>query len=282
VTAPAAPPAPQGDVALAYFFWEESHVPQTLANTLNQFDGVLVPADFIRSALIDSGVTKPIIDVGFSPNLEPFSALYGKPSNGQRKARPFTFLHVSSCFPRKGVDVLLTAYARAFRNTDNVRLIIKKPKAAKRPDVESIKVLNPDMAELILMEEDIDVGAMRNLYLEADAVVSPSRGEGFNLPAAEAIAAGMHLIVTGYGGHMQFCRPEVARLLRYTMAPSMQPNSLWAEPDVDDLCAALREAKEGKTDRDPKARDDILALLGGKAWIARIMDAIDKVAGTAS
>ena len=46
-----------------------------------------------------------------------------------------------------------------------------------------------------------------DLFRDADVMVLPTRGEGYNLPALEAMAAGLPLIVTGHGGHRDFCGP---------------------------------------------------------------------------
>ena len=74
----------------------------------------------------------------------------------------------------------------------------------------------------------------------------PTRGEGLNLPAAEALAAGLPLIVTGYGGQSDFVDGANVRLLDYRFAPSESHvatlNSVWCEPSWKDLVGALRDA----------------------------------------
>ena len=122
---PVTPPAPRGHLTIAYFFWEESMVRRDIVEILNMFDGVIVSAAFIKKSLILSGLQKPIFVVGYSPNIEQFVAIHSKKAVEQQAVRPFTFLHVSSCFPLKGVDVLLQAYAKTFSCNDSVRLIIK-------------------------------------------------------------------------------------------------------------------------------------------------------------
>jgi glycosyltransferase involved in cell wall biosynthesis len=80
-------------------------------------------------------------------------------------------------------------------------------------------------------------------------MVLPTRGEGFNLPAAEAMAAGVAVIVSEIGGHADFCTPQTARLIRCGVEPAQShlaaPGALWAVPDEADLVSALREATAG-------------------------------------
>jgi glycosyltransferase involved in cell wall biosynthesis len=193
-------PVEQGDLTLAYFFWEESIVPLDTIKDLNRhFKAVLAPSRFVAKTLIDSGLSIPVRMVGFTPRLDTFRDI----ANCRRSAasRPFTFLHISSGFPRKGVDVLLEAYSRAFRRDDAVRLVIKvfpNPLNDVGAQIARLKEADPDAAEIMLLDRDIHEAELLDLYRQADAMVLPTRGEGFNLPAAEAMAAGLPVIVTGY------------------------------------------------------------------------------------
>ncbi len=240
-------PDQPGEASFAMFFWEESLIPAETVALLNRsFRGVLAPTRFVAKVLIDSGVRVPVRLVSYVPDLARFAALARHPHQPQRT---FTFLHVSSCFPRKGVDVLLAAYARAFRAGDPVRLIIKgfpNPHNEVAEQIAAARSADPGMAAVEFINRDLDDAALLALYAEAGAMVLPTRGEGFNIPAAEALAAGLPLIVTGHGGHMDFCDAGNARLVGWRHAPSgshlATPHSVWAEPDRDDLAAALREA----------------------------------------
>jgi glycosyltransferase involved in cell wall biosynthesis len=51
------------------------------------------------------------------------------------------------------------------------------------------------------------------LYGMADVFISATRGEGFGIPIAEAMASGNLVIVPNKGGHMDFCNTANALLL---------------------------------------------------------------------
>ena len=274
-------PENAGDACLALFFWEELLVPADTVARLNQsFRAVLTASRFVAKALVDSGLSIPVHVIGHAPWLEGFRALARRrpdPAGLARARREdvFTFLHVSSCFPRKGIDVLLAAYARAFRGGDRVRLVIKgfpNPHNDAAAQIARLRARDPDAPEIELIDRDLDEAGLLDLYARADAMVLPSRGEGFNLPAAEAMAAGLPVIVTGFGGHLDFCGPDTARLVAWRFAASgshlATPHSVWVEPDVDDLAAALLEAvRSGARDpglREPSLREPGVREPGGQ------------------
>ena len=244
----------QTDLKLGWVAWEESLVPHDMVQFLNRrFEGVVVQTRFVAKALIDSGVRVPLRLMGYAPDLDDFAAVGAARANSERRSRPskekpFVFLHVSSCFPRKGVDALLAAYAKAFRSDDAVRLVIKGFPNPHNDAPEQIKALHaedPDLPEIVIINRDLPAYELVELYRQADAVVLPTRGEGFNLPAAEALATGTPLIVTGHGGHVDFVDRDVARLIDYEFAPSKShvsnEGSVWADPDPEDLAAAMQE-----------------------------------------
>ena len=238
-------PKRRGDVCLALFFWEESRIPAETIEQLNAgFDAVLAPTQFVAEALVRSGLVVPVHVIGLAPDLAAFFQLERAPQTDVTR-----FLHVSSGFPRKGVDLLLRAYAAAFRWGDPVELVIKTfPNRHNRTAAQlaSLRALVPDLAPVRLIEADLPRAAVIDLYRHASAMVLPARGEGFNLPAAEAMAAGVPVIVSAMGGHADFCTEQTARLIGCKLAPShshlARIGSVWAEPDLKELVRAMREA----------------------------------------
>lgn len=52
----------------------------------------------------------------------------------------------------------------------------------------------------LVQGEDMPRAALRNLYAAADAFVLPTRGEGWGLPIAEAMAMALPVIATNWSG----------------------------------------------------------------------------------
>jgi glycosyltransferase involved in cell wall biosynthesis len=273
-------PQQRGDVTLAMVFWEESRFPAETVAVLNGgFDGVLAPSRFVARLLVDSGVARPVINIGQAPPLDAFAAIPARPARS-----PFTFLHVSSTFPRKGFDVLLNAWQRAFRATDAVSLVVKtapNPHSTVADQIDRLRQTDPEAAPILLIDRDLDEASMIALYVAADAMVLPTRGEGYNLPAAEAMASGLPVIVTDATGHRDFCGPDTARLVRSRPAPAAThvttPHSVWREPDAADLASALREAANGVP---PTQITAARAAIAASADPARFTERLSAIAAT--
>ncbi|WP_336979994.1 glycosyltransferase [Brevundimonas nasdae] len=240
---PIQPPLNRADIGMALVAWEESHLPPSMTETLNgAFDGILAQVRTVQKALVDSGVWIPSVLTGLPAEISDYEGVC------KRRGPAKTFLHVSSCFPRKGVDVLLNAWGKAFTTRDKVKLVIKtfpNPHNTVQEQVWDLSRRYPNMAPIEILNQDMNRNELVDLFRDADVMVLPTRGEGYNLPALEAMAAGLPLIVTGYGGHCDFCGPAEARLLDYDFALSgshvRETVSYWASPSVDDLVEALRE-----------------------------------------
>jgi FkbM family methyltransferase len=271
-------PPSRSDLALALVFWEESLIPADTVAKLNRFGGVLAPSRFVEDLLAESGVSRPIRLLGYAPRLDRFMAL------GARRERrgddPTVFLHVSSCLPNKGIDLLLRAYTWAFRRGDAVELVIKGhpgPHNDAPAQIERLRATDPDAPPIRYIGDDLSEDALLGLYYQADAMVLPTRGEGYNVAAAEALAAGLPLIATRFGGHLDFCGSDEARLLDWTYAASRShlatPGSVWVEPDLEDLVGALREVvqePEASRSRAARGRCRIQKAADGGALVTRL------------
>lgn len=252
------PPRPDGIRSLglrglACYAWEETGFPREYVQSINRsLDLVTVTSTHVQRILQDSGVHVPVAVVGNGTDHleragEPVDLAVAEAVLGGR-ATGFRFLHVSSALPRKGVDVLLRAWARlSGGGGPEVSLVIKttpNPHSRVRDDVAAFEKLHPSAGPIILIDEEVDEQTLKALYQVCDALVAPTRAEGFGLPMAEAVLAGKPVITTGWGGQLDFCTPETAWLVRWRFAEARShlstPGSLWVEPDVDDLVEQMR------------------------------------------
>jgi glycosyltransferase involved in cell wall biosynthesis len=232
---------------LANYAWEESAFPIGWVREFNaSLDVITVTSRFVAKVLLDNGVHAPIAVVG--NGVDQIRSGQGRPRTSQSSTDPFKFLHISSGFPRKGIDVLLKAWGKAFTRSDKVRLVIKTfPNIHNHIEEELAQFHTeyPDAAPVTSINIDLTLDKLRALYADAGALVFPSRGEGFGLPLAEAMVLGKPVITTAYGGQSDFCTNTTSWLCDYSFAYASTHlgvfDSVWAEPEPESLAQVLRE-----------------------------------------
>jgi glycosyltransferase involved in cell wall biosynthesis len=181
-------------------------------------------------------------------------------------SKKFRFLFVGGTIWRKGVDILLHAYRRAFGSRDNVVLIIKDfPQGLLYADQGIARIISEirkdgDAPEIVHYNELLDLEKMPGLYSACDCLVHPYRGEGFGLPVLEAMACGIPVITTEGGSTDDFCSSEHSYLIpskRVDFTPSdlkLAGGAGWLlEPDLDSLTSILREVYENGKEAKEKA-----------------------------
>jgi glycosyltransferase involved in cell wall biosynthesis/tetratricopeptide (TPR) repeat protein len=249
--------------------WEYGSLPRVwLAPMTDQVDEVWVYTRYLRDCYLRSGLPAErvhVIPLGvdpgrFHPQAPPLSLATGK---------RFRFLFVGGTIQRKGIDVLLTAYARAFTAADDVCLVVKELGGGTfyrgQTAQEAIAHLRarPGMAALEYLDLPLTPDELPGLYTACDCLVHPYRGEGFGLPIAEAMACGLPVIVTGYGAALDFCDDSNAYLLPVRLGRFREKrigdletvDYPWlAEPDVDRLVQALRYVVEHREEARSRGR----------------------------
>jgi glycosyltransferase involved in cell wall biosynthesis len=277
-----------GGLTLEYFGWEESRIPPWMVDDFNAYlDGIGVYTTFVRDALRDSGVHVPIRVVGAGVEApDPRATIEASELEG---LSGFTFLHISSAFPRKGVDVLLRAYFATFTGSEDVSLVLKtfpNPHNTVGDLLVELQGDHADPPEVRWIDRDLDDNEMAALFGLADCYVHPARGEGFGLPVAEAMAAGVPVISVAWSGLADIVSDETAVTIPFTLVASEShlaiEGSEWAEPDAGALAGELaRMVAESDspavTARVERARQMITTEYSWDAAVKRWTDFIAEV-----
>jgi glycosyltransferase involved in cell wall biosynthesis len=252
--------------AYVCFAWEERDLPKSIVDHFNShLDLVMVTANFVEKSLRSSGINIPVAVVGDGTDH-----IFDFPSSRQpvqlAKQTRSRVLHVSSCFPRKGADLLVKAFADTFSDRDGVELIIKtfeNPHNTIEIDVQKALEAHPRAAPITILKQSMSYPDLIDLMRSSDLFVLPSRGEGFGLPLAEAILLGVPVVTIGYSGQTDFCTEQTAWLADYRVVQSTahvsSEGAQWAEPDLLSLGTQMRRAlAEKAASREKVARGQVL------------------------
>ena len=134
----------------------------------------------------------------------------------------FRFITLADWSYRKGVKWLLQAFAMAFKDVDDVKLIFLTRKAAHEGKKYTREILkeatsfvkdidgnlnNVDFHTLIMTDEEI-----RDQFRKADCFVLPTLGEAWCLPAIESMACECPCILPKVGGHREYASKKTGWL----------------------------------------------------------------------
>lgn len=255
--------------ALHHYAWEETGYPQNWIDDFNSHLTMMTTlATHIEKIMIDNGVCVPLVTSGCG--VDHWERI--QPDGDFRvAARSFRFLHVSSCFPRKGVDALLSAYGKAFSIDDDVSLVIKtfdNPHNDLRAQLKALQEQNARYPHVVLIFGDISDAQLKALYSQCHVMVGPSFAEGYGLPFAEAMLTGIPVITTNWGGQLDFCNDGNSWLVDYRFERASSHlgvwSSAWARVDVESLVQAMRDARTTSP-----ARRAAMAARGREQLLAR-------------
>ena len=252
-----APPMP-GFVYIHQQAFEFQGIPSSWVEPLNTITNeIWVPSKFNAEAFVMSGVLcNKVLVLRHGVEFGKFNISVQRLPLPTQKG--FRFLFNGGLLPRKGIDVLLSAYTSAFKANDNVTLIIH---SVYGDDFQLDEILElqkaPYKPEVLLFQKDLSQFEMVQLYKSTDVYVTPYRSEGFGLTVLEAMAAGLQVIVTDFGPSGEICPTSVAACLLVDADPSTcnihpcgnmtlfgqptvhQPS--WSEPRVESLMRRMQD-----------------------------------------
>lgn len=117
---------------------------------------------------------------------------------------------------RKGHDILLECFNKAFNYNDNVELwmIPSNPFIGEMNQGWENLYKNSKLGDKIKIiprqQTQIDI---KNIMLQSDCGVFPARAEGWNLELLEMMSCGKNVIATNYSAHTEFCDDNNCRLI---------------------------------------------------------------------
>jgi hypothetical protein len=246
---------PPGKKRIAHTTGESTRVNRYWIDQLNNTDQVLTTSTFFANVMGEGGVKTPIDVVPNSVDIDVFNPDVEKyPMTG---LRGFNFYSVFPFGERKGYDILLKAFVRAFEPEDNVTLTIHSLSME-----QNIKQLNmtpgqwvesfcqgKKHAPIFLSSQLLDDSHLVSLINNFNVLVFPSRAEGFGLGLIEAGACGKPCIATNYSGMTDYLIEDVGWGIDYTLKDiplqylpyfKNYVGGKWAEPNVEHLIQLMR------------------------------------------
>ena len=212
----------------------------------NHSDEIWVPSAHNKRMFLEGGVKKEIlvmplgVDETIYKNVEridakdlnklPVSGVLGKTvSQGINKFRFFSLFGWSY---RKGVDILVKSFVKAFTAQDDVVLIMYSHHVGPGTAVQDViryaaEVRSSNYPQILFIHTVTPELEMPSLYKVGHVFVNCSRGEGYSLPQIEAAACGLPVISCNNTGMSEYLTDDNSFMITTDEKEICSPEMHW-------------------------------------------------------
>ena len=280
---------------IGYTVWETDRLPGHWPPLLNLVDQVLVACRWNKSVFQQCGVSVPIDVI---PHLT--SKPLDESTKDQYPITPedYVFYTIGTWTARKAIWNTVYCYLKTFSASDRVVLIIKTSRRDftrgrfsrifmdTKSAVREITEAYPNPARILLINREISRREIQSLHRRGDCYISLCRSEGWGLGAFDAAARGKPVIITGFGGQLDYLPPEYSYLVNYRLVPvedarartSYTNDQHWAEPDLENASSLMHkvfEDRAGAKEKGQRLASYIHAAFDNEKTIERLISILN-------
>lgn len=202
---------------LALTFFEVDKLKPVEIRMINNTDAIFVASKWAADVLRNNGVTTQIIvsPLGIDPktfNLEAVQETQSKRSNNN-----YIFCNVGKWEIRKGHDILIECFNKAFSSNDDVELWMLNfnPFLSQEENMSWVNLYKQSkLGDKIKIIPRVSKHAeLAKLISLTDCGVFPARAEGWNNEIPEFFALNKPVITTNYSAHTEYCTKDNSYLV---------------------------------------------------------------------
>jgi len=234
--------------------FETDSLPDDYISYLKRSHLIWVPSHWAKTVLISHGLNGDqihVVNEGVNPGIyHPYCR------SNSPESSIFRFFMCGKKETRKGFDELLEGFRIAYGGDETTELHLKadyfwggQAKAEAKQGELSRQIDGLGLRNVVPVSGALSTSDMALLYNNYDAMIFPSRAEGWGLPLIEAIACGLPVISTYYSGHSEYLSAIDGQFVRldHQLQPISCPEFLqhwkaggqWAVASPDEIAKKL-------------------------------------------
>ncbi|MGH7997471.1 MAG: glycosyltransferase family 4 protein [Opitutaceae bacterium] len=232
----------RGKYNVGYFAWELPEFPDAWLSSLDHFDEIWCPSEFVRMAIAPKSPL-PVLTM-------PHAIAFDGPAAGSAELRAsfglppdrflfLTLFDLNSYSERKNPGAALEAFRRSGLGAGGgAGLVVKVHNVGANPgDLARLEAAAREIPGVVLLTETLSRTDIYALEAACDALISLHRSEGFGLVVAECMRLGKPAIATDWSATAEYLNGDNGCPVRsrpIVLDRSHGPyarGSTWAEPD---------------------------------------------------
>lgn len=239
-------------IHVGFPFFETNVLTTRAKHHISNVDNLFVASKWAKEVVLSNQILSDeqihVVPLGVDTNIFKYHQV-----NNTNKC---IFLNIGKIEKRKGHDVLIQAFNKAFENSDNVELwmmwdnpFLKEEQKLEWINLYKNSKLGNKIRFIPRVQSNKEVARIINM---SDVGVFPFRAEAWNLEIIEFLACNKQIIATNYSGPTEFLTNKNANLLSVKSMESAIDNiwfhgsGTWAEIDIDELVDHMRTLHKRK------------------------------------
>ncbi len=226
---------------MAMPFFEICTLDQKRIASIKATDMILAPTKWAKDVILHHIPNHPVSVVNIGVDRKIF---YDLPYQQTEK---YVFFTCGKWEVRKGHDLIIEAFVRAFSNKKNVELWMMCHNPFLTPEEERYWNSLASHPMIKVLPRVRTQAELANIMRKTSCGVFPSRAEGWNMELLEMMSCGKPVIASNYSAHTEYCTEENSTLLSVEdLIPAVDNKwffgeSLWADINVEELISAMRD-----------------------------------------
>ncbi len=227
---------------IGYYIFEYTLIPKIFIDNINALDAICTASEWGRCVLRNNGVSVPIYVIPGGVSTKFLNKYLIEP---KLQSDVFKFIHIGKAEKRKGTELLIRSFNKAFQGSKKVTLTL----LINNPHIPNF---NPNIfLKDLRLEHSIDnikvldsVEDISDLLAVHNCGIFPSMAEGIGLPIVESMGLGLPVIVSNNSGITEYVNDSNSILLKDLIKvevydPYFFPNSgifgSWDSPKEEEL-----------------------------------------------
>jgi glycosyltransferase involved in cell wall biosynthesis len=260
-----------GKKTIGIWSWELESINNEYLSGAKYLDEIWFISEFAQNSMkkfldkvniVSKVVNIPIIvnklDNKITNNIDELVSEFFKRNKLSTKNYFFFNLDFLSDIQRKNPRDLIELFkiVKAKKSCKNLKLVIKTINGNLRPEaLKDLKMSANNNESILIFDETWDRDFLDAVICNSKMYISLHRAEGFGMGMAEAMARGIPVLATNYGGNLDFMSTSNSLLIDYRLEKIVETENKsyfdsggrWATPNMDDAVDKLTFALENES-----------------------------------